>query len=97
GGYGGRDIGTCELLPGHIVPSTRLSTRPGQHHSLNANSVTAYQVIELPRTPQDQPEGVLRLALGPVTHRSWWEHAADFVDKKIENAPDLSQFGRDLW
>ncbi|WP_328709757.1 hypothetical protein [Microbispora hainanensis] len=32
--------------------------------SRNANSVAAYQVIELPRAPHDSPEGVLRLALG---------------------------------
>ena len=34
-GYGGRDIGTCELLPGPIVPSDQVSTRPGQHHAIN--------------------------------------------------------------
>ena len=62
--------------------------------SLNANSVTAYQVIELPRTPQDPPEGVLRLALGAVSHQSWWDRATDYVDKWTEKADDLS--GQDL-
>ena len=33
--------------------------------SVNAFSVRAYQVIELPRSPQDPPEGTLHLALGP--------------------------------
>ncbi|MFI6634279.1 hypothetical protein ACIBI7_35820 [Nonomuraea fuscirosea] len=60
--------------------------------SLNANSVTAYQVIELPRTAQDPPEGVLSLALGSATHQSWWERIADHVDKRIEDADDPSEW-----
>ena len=37
--------------------------------SVNARSVRAYQVIELPRSPQDPPEGTLRLALGPHSYQ----------------------------
>lgn len=38
--------------------------------SVNAFSVRAYQVIELPRSPQDPPEGTLHLALGPTSTRA---------------------------
>jgi len=65
--------------------------------SLNANSVTAYQVIELPRTPQDPPEGGLRLALGAESHRSLWDQAADYVDKRIADADDLSDWHVGRW
>ncbi|KAA9379651.1 RusA family crossover junction endodeoxyribonuclease [Microbispora cellulosiformans] len=58
--------------------------------SLNANSVAAYQVIELPRTPHDPPEGVLRLALGSAhSYRSWWDQAAAYVDERINDADGL--------
>ncbi|WP_143737548.1 hypothetical protein [Microbispora sp. GKU 823] len=65
--------------------------------SLNANSVTAYQVIELPRTPEDPPEGLLRLALGADSHRSWWDQAADYVDERIATADDLSEWDLRRW
>jgi hypothetical protein len=52
--------------------------------SLNADSVTAYQVIELPRTQQDPPEGILRLALGADTGKSWWDHITKYVDARAE-------------
>lgn len=52
--------------------------------SLNANSVAAYQVVELPRSVQDPPEGILRVALGPDTRHSWWDMAADYVDRMVD-------------
>jgi hypothetical protein len=54
--------------------------------SVNARSVQAYQVIELPRSPQDPSEGMLRLALGRHTHLSWWARAATYLGKAIEQA-----------
>jgi hypothetical protein len=54
--------------------------------SVNARSVRVYQVIELPRTPQDPPEGTLRLALGPHTHWSWWHRAGTYVSSAIDRA-----------
>ncbi|MEV0756801.1 hypothetical protein [Streptosporangium sp. NPDC050280] len=65
--------------------------------SLNANSVTAYQVIELPRSPQDPPEGVLRLALGVASRRSWWDQTADYVNKRIDTADDVADWDLHLW
>ena len=56
--------------------------------SVNAQSVRAYQVIELPRAPRDPPEGTLHLALGPDTHGSWWDHAATYLGTYRRNAPD---------
>ena len=53
-------------------PDPRLDRALAGLKSVNARSVCAYQVIELPRTLQDPPEGALRLALGPHTHWSWW-------------------------
>ncbi|WP_188186914.1 hypothetical protein [Nonomuraea sp. SYSU D8015] len=65
--------------------------------SLNANSVAAYQVIELPRTPQDPPEGVLRLALGADSHGSWWDRAAAYVDKRIIDTDGFAGRGLPGW
>lgn len=98
-----------EVLKPHIAPYLLTPQHPEHGYaswhaealqrlrSLNANSVVAYQVIELPRSPQDPPEGVLRLALGPVTHRSWWEHAANFVEKKLDRIDDLTDLDLDAW
>lgn len=52
--------------------------------SLNANSVSAYQIVELPRSRQDPPEGVLRIALGHHARWSWWDMAAHYVDRMIK-------------
>jgi hypothetical protein len=52
--------------------------------SVNANSVTAYQVVELPRSPSDPPEGVFRIALGRNSRKSWWHRTADYLDALIE-------------
>ena len=76
-----------QVLRPHIEPYLFAPTHPDEPpdprkeealhrlRSVNANSVTAYQVIELPRSPDDPPEGVLRLALGPDSHESWWQRA----------------------
>ena len=64
-----------EVLRPHIAPhllsptygdEERASQRDdlARLKSVNARSVRAYQVIELPRSPQDPPEGTLNLALG---------------------------------
>lgn len=85
-----------DVLKPHIEPHLLAPTHPdnGSYpnrdkaltrlRSLNADSVTAYQVIELPRTQQDPPEGVLRLALGADTGRSWWHHLADYIDERAD-------------
>jgi hypothetical protein len=52
--------------------------------SINAYSVRSYQVVELPRSRSDPPEGVLRLALGRDSPHSWWDKAARYLDKVIE-------------
>jgi hypothetical protein len=66
--------------------------------SLNAQSVRAYQVIELPRSPQDPPEGTLRLALGPHSHDgSWWERAATFLGNAIDRADQFGDLTDSKW
>ncbi|MEV6980900.1 hypothetical protein AB0M95_06515 [Sphaerisporangium sp. NPDC051017] len=65
--------------------------------SLNANSIAAYQVIEHPRAPTDPPEGVLRLALGANSHSSWWDRAAAYVDKRINDTDGLEEWGLHGW
>ena len=57
--------------------------------SLNARSVTAYQVIRLPRSPDDPPEGTLRLALGRAApYGSWWKRVADYAGNRLEEVLD---------
>jgi hypothetical protein len=85
-----------DVLKPHIEPYLLAPTRPdgdldpdrdealNRLRSLNANSVTAYQVIELPRSKQDSPEGTLRLVLGADTGRSWWETIADYTDQMAD-------------
>jgi hypothetical protein len=65
--------------------------------SVNDRSVMAYQVIELPRSPQDPPEGMLRLALGRHSYQSWWEHAASYLGEEIEKAGDRDELGGSSW
>jgi hypothetical protein len=66
--------------------------------SVNARSVRAYQVIELPRSPQDPPEGTLRLALGPHSHRwSWWHRASDYLRTAIDRADERGDLDDDMW
>jgi hypothetical protein len=58
----------------------------------------AYQVIELPRTPQDPREGTLHLALGPHSHRgSWWDHAATYLSNAIEEADRRGDLDDSSW
>jgi hypothetical protein len=54
--------------------------------SVNTRSVRAYQVIELPRSAEDPPEGTLRLALGLHSHKSWWRRARAYVGSAIDRA-----------
>jgi hypothetical protein len=99
-----------QILRPHIEPYHFAPTHPEKRpdprkeealhrlRSLNANSVTAYQVIELPRSPDDPPEGVLRVALGPDSHRSWWEKAARYLEQTIGLADQqLSSVEVDPW
>jgi hypothetical protein len=66
--------------------------------SVNARSVRAYQVIELPRSPQDPPpEGTLRLALGRHSYRSWWARAATYLGKAIEQADKRGDLANSSW
>jgi hypothetical protein len=58
GGYGGRDIGTCELLAGH----TKLSTRAGRHQSTRPG-----RLQERDQSPGDRTFGVS--VLGEVVSR----------------------------
>jgi hypothetical protein len=66
-------------------------------NSVNAHSIRAYQVIELPRSPQDPPEGTLRLALGLHAHWSWWHRATDYLRTAIDRADQLGQFDDSTW
>lgn len=65
--------------------------------SLNTQSVSAYQVIELPRSAYDAPEGSLRLALGRHSYGSWWERAASYLEKEIDEAEMRGEIDNDLW
>jgi hypothetical protein len=65
--------------------------------SVNARSVRAYQVIELPRSPQDPPEGTLRLALGLHSHASWWDRAATYLGKAIGRAEQRGELADSNW
>jgi hypothetical protein len=54
-------------LPGHLphLTGTGLGVNQGSDGRIAAQLL---QVIELPRAPQDPPEGTLHLALGPHSH-----------------------------
>ena len=97
-----------EALRPHISPhllSPNYGDEPDPRHdealarlkSVNARSVRAYQVIELPRSPEDPPEGTLHLALGPHTHRSWWHRAATYVGSAIDLAERHGMLDDHLW
>jgi hypothetical protein len=86
-----------EVLRPHISPHllhpahgdeerTSRHARLTQLRSVNARSVRGYQVIELPRFPQDPPEGTLRLALGLHSHESWWERASTYLNTATDRA-----------
>ena len=69
----------------------------GRLKSVNARSVRAYQVIELPRSPQDPPGGTLHLALGLHTHRSWWHRATTYLCTAINRADQRGQLDDSTW
>jgi len=54
-------------------------------------------VIELPRSPQDPPEGTLRLALGPHAHESWWDRAARYLGEAIDRADQRGDLTDTNW
>jgi hypothetical protein len=64
--------------------------------SVNARSVSAYQVIELPRSARDPAEGVLRLALSSHSHRSWWDHAASYLEETFDRAHDQEELAKQV-
>jgi len=76
----------AEPEPWRVEALTRL-------RSLNAYSVRAYQVIELPRIPSDPPEGQLRLSLGLHSGFSLWDQAAEYVDKEIRRYQENRHWG----
>jgi len=65
--------------------------------SVNARSVRTYQVIELPRSPQDPPEGTLHLALGLHTRWSWWHRASIYLRTAIDRAGQRGQLDDSTW
>ena len=92
----------CAAPPSPLLP--RREPEPWREEALarlksvNAQSVRAYQVIELPRTPQDPPEGTLHLALGPHSHHgSWWDHAATYLSNAIEEADRHGDLDDSSW
>ena len=98
-----------EVLRPHIAPHLLYPTygddeRASQRDALdrlksvNARSVRAYQVIELPRSPQDPPEGTLHLALGLHSHHwSWWHRASTYLHKAVDQADQGYQFDYSMW
>jgi hypothetical protein len=64
--------------------------------SINARSVSAYQVIELPRSGRDPVEGVLRLALSSHSHRSWWDHATSYLEGTFDRTRDQEELAKQV-
>ena len=98
------DVLRPHIAPHLLAPSYRGEPDPRREEALarlksvNAQSVMAYQVIELPRTPQDPPEGTLHLALGPHSHHgSWWDHAATYLSNAIEQADQCGDLDDSSW
>ena len=98
-----------EVLRPHIAPHLLYPTygdeeRASQRDdlarlkSVNARSVRAYQVIELPRSPQDPPEGTLNLALGLHSHHwSWWHRASTYLQKAVDQADQRNRLDDSMW
>jgi hypothetical protein len=98
-----------DVLRPHIAPHLLAPSWPGDPEpdreealarlkSVNARSVAAYQMIELPRTPQDPPDGTLHLALGPHSHHgSWWDHAATYLSNAIDEADRHGELADSSW
>jgi hypothetical protein len=64
--------------------------------SVNAQSVSAYQVIELPRSAQDPKKGSCALALSSYTYRSWWDHATSYLDETFDRAGDEQEVAKEI-
>jgi hypothetical protein len=98
-----------EVLRPHIAPHLLTPTHDDEEQppwltealarlrSVNAFSVRAYQVIELPRSPQDPPEGTLTLALGRHSHESWWRRANAWLGKAIDLADRERRLDERMW
>jgi hypothetical protein len=65
--------------------------------SVNAHSVRAYQVIELPRSAHDPLEGTLRLALGAHSHESWWGRATTYLGDAVDRADQRGDLDSAAW
>ncbi|MFI5950406.1 hypothetical protein ACIA8B_22850 [Micromonospora chalcea] len=83
-----------EVLKPHVEPWLLAPTfgEIGEHRekalrrmrSINAQSVTTYQVIELQRIPEDPKAGLLRLVLGRGDqYDSFWTETYDLVRKRL--------------
>jgi hypothetical protein len=97
------DVLRPHIEPHLLAPTSRDEPEPWREdalarlRSVNAQSVSAYQVIELPRSPEDPPEGTLRLALGRHTHESWWDQATRYLDAAIERAHERDELTDSRW
>ena len=69
---------------------------PYRLKSVNAHSVSAYQVIELPRSAHDPEEGLLRLALSSYTHRSWWDYATSYLEETFDRTHDQEELAKQI-
>lgn len=78
-------------------PTSRRAEALARLKSVRAFSVRSYQVIELPRSPQDPPEGTLHLALGLHAHESWWRRASTYLGKAIDQADWDRQLDGRTW
>ena len=78
-------------------PTSRRAEALARLKSVRAFSVRSYQVIELPRSPQDPPEGTLHLALGLHAHESWWRRASTYLGKAIDQADRDRQLDGRTW
>jgi hypothetical protein len=85
------------LFPRHGDGERWLDDALARLKSVNARSVRAYQVIELPRSPQDPPEGTLRLALGLYAHCSRWHRTTDYLRAAIDRADQRGRFNDSTW
>ena len=81
----------------HASPEPRREEALKRLRSLNAYSVRAYQVIELPRMPSDPPQGQLRLSLGRHTGFSLWHQAAELVEGEVRRYERNRPWGTGHW
>jgi hypothetical protein len=98
-----------EVLRPHIAPhplspiygdeerKSRRDDALARLRSVNARSVRAYQVIELPRSPHDPPEGTLCLALGLHTHWSWRHRVSSYLSAAIDRADERGHLEDSTW